>query len=1684
MTSSEIVVGGIDSATLQNAVSLNRNSIVSTAITSRPDRFWASQPRYADSEIKEVLEIDYASTGITNSITLDVSHYPHTLTIEYSPDNGDHWQSLLDPVTNQPLTVETLNSFPPVLADPSTIIGHFHPQHDYQGHWITLNLKCAVAQVQRLRFILQRNGGTGPVDILGNPVPYSLALQNIDTGYTIESENDIPFFLDEVASDTSGEVFANSADLLGSNLGFSKKTYKASNLVYNTDDDAPLIWKSEPQPFSNAVVNFYADLRDPSGAPQTIDQIFIDPIYLGCSVNLYYSNDDTSGSFLSPRKGLSSDQVVYAGASVSKNGPLDLGVWHSATTDENGDPVPAFFDPFYAQIDNLGLGFDPSIDWWIGIVWTRPYDKATDALDHDLFSCGQFRIGSNSDNFYLKTDAGDDLLLPNLTVQDEPIKIVAASRNGSLHLTVIQGDDDTIYTESDDDDGIIQNSIDVPLSLAFSSTIPFTLQIGANDTLDTFADGTIDSFILSQSTLITDDFISDPSAYSTVPLIASDEDKAKYNALIRLDTSYLSANNVVGLIGGPAYPYDSMTWTPIPRTYEMQRGIMRLPTTKAKFWNLEISNLRPASSEKFVPVTRTIKTFPPELYPPTTQLTSGTTRQSPDDIGINTQIDVSSNLTFTDIPQFVGTGQPLSGITNTQVYVADDHNVQQQLADTGNAWKYQQFHPNKRSVRFGTKCVHNYVTSVIKQTTNVSFFAGLRQIVFGLTARSSPQDLPVITDDFVDPQTIKSGNWQLTDQGLISSPSDGGVVFSQSTSIVLPTQTGLRGLQFAAQQSDARAIDIKGDFDNPAYIPSDVDSWTPWGDGKPFGLIYNPITNSYAFMVSRNSQEGFWGDITLNYGPTYADIEITQLDDGTTRPTTYADLAAGLAFRSAVGGIVSETIQAPIGGQIHAAARVTASEALSEPLYVQIVDADTGGVLAEAQSNVSKNEVKQWYASFDLNDLGAEIGNTYGDLIGNAVWPSYTDDFTRANQTGLSRMDTGQLWNTPEGMTPFNISSDKATSPSAGARSEIDTETPWGTLAVKIDTLTTTATHSAAVPVIDLGDIFLMNDGTYMSNNESATLGTAGIAAGSLTTNRLNFQFMPTSQVPVGQLPAGIDVVNQPYSIVISTGTSTLTWVQTISSSHEFNTVRAITGPSGTQFSHFSWVPSTTQVAQGKYIPSGFYPDPSSLVDDGGNVYTYTHNGRIYTLQGQYTLSSTGQAGSVALASLRPGGSYVVPPTGVTATPSTTGGIFTAGTYYYEVSAVNEFGETRGSTPAVSAAVIANGIITVNWTAAAGATDYNVYRSTSSSGPFYFVGNSSGTTSMVDVGDVADTTRTAPPFNATDGAGSLMVTDVGEDYGFLRFNVLQVPNDQVASNVPIAVLDYDPSNDIYVTLQANGDIYDQIGNTVLESAALGGAFNPVSGPITVYFADTRILSSAFLGSHTFANPTAILFFQNNTYLGSYSTAGSTWSSTVRGIAGANNGVAAATYTIIEGFNWSTNAAVLASVGGDITWGEISWNHTRTYGQMSDMTLGSTQNLNVRIVQKNFTNDSWFIQSAELFWDPVIWEFSCDGGKTWWEASDIRNDPNGVLLFPLGLSSYDRLRWRVTSYSGRVFLSHLAIRPWYVGKHGYTVPFPSNLPKGPNVIPSDDYGPIERDPRWMGWDKPVPHWWWNEGVGFG
>jgi hypothetical protein len=153
---------------------------------------------------------------------------------------------------------------------------------------------------------------------------------------------------------------------------------------------------------------------------------------------------------------------------------------------------------------------------------------------------------------------------------------------------------------------------------------------------------------------------------------------------------------------------------------------------------------------------------------------------------------------------------------------------------------------------------------------------------------------------------------------------------------------------------------------------------------------------------------------------------------------------------------------------------------------------------------------------------------------------------------------------------------------------------------------------------------------------------------------------------------------------------------------------------------------------------------------------------------------------------------------------------------------------------------------------------------------------------------------------------------------------------------------------------------------------------------------------------------------------------------------------------------------------------------QTWDTVDTATLPLGTKVSVQLLQRGSTTDTFYVDTLSLFEDAIVWEFSNDGGVSWWRVYDIRNDPKGVFIFPDPTtptpSSGTQLMWRVSGYRPYLHVNSLAIRPWY-GSLPLGVPHREPGMGGPNLNPTDHFPPVELDARWQTWHEPVPQDWW-------
>lgn len=132
-------------------------------------------------------------------------------------------------------------------------------------------------------------------------------------------------------------------------------------------------------------------------------------------------------------------------------------------------------------------------------------------------------------------------------------------------------------------------------------------------------------------------------------------------------------------------------------------------------------------------------------------------------------------------------------------------------------------------------------------------------------------------------------------------------------------------------------------------------------------------------------------------------------------------------------------------------------------------------------------------------------------------------------------------------------------------------------------------------------------------------------------------------------------------------------------------------------------------------------------------------------------------------------GFTLLPPGSITRTPSTSGGTFTAGTYYWVITATNANGETTKSDEVTATLTGSASSVALSWALSRGATGYKVYRGTTAGteGTLVTTLTGNGTLTYTDTGSAG--TSASPPGTNTAEASA----NTGEAIATVTARILQ-----------------------------------------------------------------------------------------------------------------------------------------------------------------------------------------------------------------------------------------------------------------------------------------------------------------------
>jgi hypothetical protein len=367
---SDITFDGVDMDALLQTIAQQNTTSNNFQLSSTSTNFWCTDNRKQDDPSRDILEIRFGTSHMVNAVALDVAHFPQHISVEYYDDNAGVWFSMLQH--------DIVDSVPAVLVNNDDyLLTKIHPQHYGEDHWYALSTKIMPTMTQRVRVVLTRRTGKAPMysrittqpasgggfATIQTAAPYSLAVRRLKVGYSVEGPGDLP-----VPYLPGGGVIDSGTDIMGSPVQYSMYREGPSGPLGIMGPDQPGQWRCSPQPLASSVVNYYMDVRTPSGTAQVVDRFLINPTHLGVHATLYWSNSTPSPA----NTHIARDVPLIYPASVI-NGtviPAVNGLQFPLTAGTTGN----------IDVANSALQFDPSLDWWVGLSFVANLAPAIGTL--------------------------------------------------------------------------------------------------------------------------------------------------------------------------------------------------------------------------------------------------------------------------------------------------------------------------------------------------------------------------------------------------------------------------------------------------------------------------------------------------------------------------------------------------------------------------------------------------------------------------------------------------------------------------------------------------------------------------------------------------------------------------------------------------------------------------------------------------------------------------------------------------------------------------------------------------------------------------------------------------------------------------------------------------------------------------------------------------------------------------------------------------------------------------------------------------------------------------------------------------------------------------------------------------------------------------------------------------------
>lgn len=464
---------------------------------------WLSHPRKRSDKTAEILQYDFNTPSSIGVVSFEVKLTSSTLTFYYTNRGGKRL---------------------PVL-DKNGVVLQVQVGEGEGFIQVSREVYPIVATSFEIHAVRRIEGEENPDELV------QLGLKNIEIKRRVYTRRD-----------ASGGI-PDTKDSLGNFVTHVVKDWDANKAV---DDNETTFWKSAPQPSPEAVTGLYVDCRDKEGKSQVIDRLWIDPVYSGQQLNLYYSTYQPTGSFRL-------DETAFS--------PKTL----TGTRTESG-----LYDA-NVVLDSRKLGFPPKNKkfWAAGSI--TDVNRVTDTVT--LFS------------------------IPGLSFTLNPSRAFSLNSNIMIQGASLEFDQPVFWSISKNENNLVTMRVRIGSKETIEKTSYIGLMTKWGDITQRAPKGTFRYFIIKHgeelSSSTWEALTTDPESYwSPTPVIESKDGEVPETSLTNAVLAVDWAKEDTPRGGMDSSFFSSLVWTPIWADYVLHKGWYFFPQPRLMtFLKLEITNL-------------------------------------------------------------------------------------------------------------------------------------------------------------------------------------------------------------------------------------------------------------------------------------------------------------------------------------------------------------------------------------------------------------------------------------------------------------------------------------------------------------------------------------------------------------------------------------------------------------------------------------------------------------------------------------------------------------------------------------------------------------------------------------------------------------------------------------------------------------------------------------------------------------------------------------------------------------------------------------------------------------------------------------------------------------------------------------------------------------------------------------